>query len=146
MLGDRFRAEASEPLTNSFSKMGIMSCMTQTTGGVHDAGNQAPPSPRWIYYYDGNYSLCSVTVQVLTRFDPIRQVQWIAFQSLEEPPQGLSWEDLDRAAYLDTRRGVYHEGFYSFRMLSLRLFPLVLFAPILWFPGTSLIGGHCTAG
>ncbi len=60
---------------------------------------------------------------------------WTPFQSLEQPPPGLSWDDLDRAAYLDTGRGRLHRGYYAFRMLTLRLLPLLPLAPIFWFPG-----------
>ena len=52
----------------------------------------------------------------------------------------MSWEHLDRAAYLDTGRGQLYEGFYSLRMLTLRLPLLVPLAPVLWVPGVSLLG------
>ena len=52
----------------------------------------------------------------------------------------MDWVDLERAAYLSTERGRLHEGFYSFRMLTLRLPALVPLAPLLWFPGISLLG------
>ena len=47
---------------------------------------------------------------------------WTPYQSLEPPPHGLSWDDLDRSAYLVTGNGRLHEGFYVFRMLALRLY------------------------
>ncbi len=95
---------------------------------------------RWMCYYDGNCGFCTRVVRGLSRIDFFRRVQWIPFQSLEELPRGLSWEDLDRSAYLDTGRGGLHEGFYSFRMLTLRLLPLVPLAPVFWFPGMNLLG------
>ena len=101
---------------------------------------EALQSRRWIFYYDGNCGFCTRVVHGLARADPFHRVQWIPFQSLEEPPQGLSWEDLDRSAYLDTKRGTLHEGFYSFRMLTLGLLPLVPLAPVFWFPGMNLLG------
>ena len=52
----------------------------------------------------------------------------------------MTWEDLDRAAYLSTGRGRLHEGFYGLRMLTLRLLPLVPLAPLFWFPGMNLLG------
>ena len=114
--------------------------MTGKATRLRVAEKKALHSHRWTLYYDGNCGFCTRVVQGLSRMDPLRQVQWIPFQSLEEPPQGLSWEDLDRAAYLDTGRGNLHEGFYSFRMLTLRLLPLVPLAPLFWFPGMNLLG------
>ena len=52
----------------------------------------------------------------------------------------MDWVSLDRAAYLSTGRGHLHEGFYSFRMLTLRLLPLVPLASLFWFPGISILG------
>ncbi len=114
--------------------------MTRTATRLRAAEKEALHSHRWIFYYDGNCGFCTRVVRGLSRIDFFRQVQWIPFQSLEEPPQGLSWEDLDRASYLDTGRGGLHEGFYSFRMLTLRLLPLVPLAPVFWFPGMNLLG------
>ncbi len=114
--------------------------MTRRATRLRAAEKEALRRHRWIFYYDGNCGFCTRVVQGLSRIDPFRQVQWIPFQSLEEPPQGLSWEDLDRAAYLDTGRGCLHEGFYSFRMLTLKLLPLVPLAPVFWFPGMNLLG------
>ena len=114
--------------------------MKRTATRMRAGEKEALHSHQWIFYYDGNCSFCTWVVRGLSRIDSFRQVQWIPFQSLEEPPQGLSWEDLDRAAYLDTRRGGLHEGFYSFRMLTLRLWPLVPLAPVFWFPGMNLLG------
>jgi hypothetical protein len=66
---------------------------------------------------------------------------WLPYQDLETPPHGLSWEDLDRAAYLDDPgQGRLYEGFYAFRMLTLRLIPLLPLAPLFWFPGVHLVG------
>lgn len=114
--------------------------MTRTATHVRVAEKEALHSHRWIFYYDGNCGFCTWVVQGLSRIDTFRQVQWIPFQSLEEPPHGLSWEDLDRSAYLDTGRGGLHEGFYSVRMLTLRLLPLVPLVPVFWFPGMNLLG------
>ena len=52
----------------------------------------------------------------------------------------MAWADLDRAAYLSTGKGRLHQGFYGFRMLTLRLLPLVPLAPIFWLPGMNLLG------
>jgi predicted DCC family thiol-disulfide oxidoreductase YuxK len=72
--------------------------------------------------------------------DLLGGIEWNPCQALERPPQGLAWHDLDRAAYLDTGQGRLHEGFYAFRMLTLRLLPLIPLAPIFWFPGMNLVG------
>ena len=114
--------------------------VTKTVTPVLIAEEEAPDSHRWIFSYDGNCGFCTGVVQMLSRIDFFHQVLWIPFQTLEKPPQGLSWEDLDRASYLDTRRGRIHEGFYGFRMLTLRLLPLVPLAPVFWFPGMNLLG------
>ena len=94
----------------------------------------------WFLYYDGTCSLCTRTVRWLSRLDLFGQVTWTPFQSLREPPRGLSWDDLDRAAYLDTGQGHPYEGYYAFRKLSLRLMPLMPLAPVLWLPGMGLAG------
>ncbi len=49
----------------------------------------------------------------------------------------MSWQDLDCAAYLYTGKGRLHEGFDGFKMLTLRLVPLV---PLFWVPGMKLLG------
>ena len=67
-------------------------------------------------------------------------VTWIPFQSLEQPPDNLSWRDLDRAAYLDTGKGHLHEGFYAFRELTLKLPLLWPLALIFWLPGIQVPG------
>ena len=114
--------------------------MTRMPTRLRDAETEAVKSHLWIFYYDGDCGFCVRVVKVLSRIDVFRQVKWIPFQSLKEPPAGLSWTDLDHASYLDTRRGKLHEGFYSFRMLTLRLLPLIPLAPVLWFPGMNLFG------
>ena len=98
------------------------------------------PRHRRVLYYDGNCGLCARTVRWLSRLDLFGQVTWTPFQSLNEPPYGLSWDDLDRAAYLDTGQGHLYEGYYAFRKLSLRLIPLLPLAPVLWLPGMGLAG------
>jgi predicted DCC family thiol-disulfide oxidoreductase YuxK len=96
---------------------------------------------RWAFYYDGDCGFCIRVVRWLARLDWLRQVTWTAYQSLEQLPQGLSREDLDRAAYLeDTRRQRRFRGFYAFRRLTLRLPPLLPLAPLFWFPGVDLVG------
>ena len=70
-----------------------------------------------------------------------RSVDWTAYQSLQQPPRGLSWPDLESAVWLDTgERTTCREAFYAFRMLALRLPPLTALAPALWLPGMGRVG------
>ena len=62
------------------------------------------------------------------------------FQSLDRPPDGLSWEDLDRAAYLVDGEGLQYEGFFAFRRLTRLLWPLRPFYPLLLIPGSDRLG------
>ena len=114
--------------------------MTRKASLLGPAKIKAPHRHRWTFYYDVNCGFCTGVVLGLSRIDLFRQVRWMPFQSLEEPPRGLSWEHLDRAAYLDTGRGQLYEGFYSLRMLTLRLPLLAPLVPVFWVPGVSLLG------
>jgi len=95
---------------------------------------------KWGFYYDGDCEFCARVVRALFRIDFLGRIRWIPYQTLEKPPDGLSWGDLDIAAYLDTGEHRLHQGFYAFRMLTLRLRPLLPLAPVLWFPGVNLVG------
>lgn len=95
---------------------------------------------KWVFYYDGECGFCTAVVRRLCRVDFFHLITWIPYQSLDQPPPGLSWDNLDLAVYLDTGRDRRHQGFYAFRMLTLRLLPLVPFAPLFWFPGVYLAG------
>jgi len=63
-----------------------------------------------------------------------------SIQSLEEPPDNLSWEDLDRSAYLAVGQGEMHEGFYAFRKFTLKMPSLWPLALIFWIPGIQAPG------
>lgn len=93
-----------------------------------------------VFYYDGDCSFCSRVVQWLGSVDFRKKIRWVPFQSLEEPPPGLTWDDLDAAAYLDCGQGNLEEGFYAFRKLTVKILPLILLAPIFWFPGVQFLG------
>ena len=101
------------------------------------------PAP-WVFYYDGDCGFCLRWVNRLRRLDRAGQVSWVAFQSLPEPPRGVTWDDLKRAAYLDphpdTGAGPLHEGFYAFRQLSRRIPLLFPLAPLFWLPGMGRLG------
>jgi predicted DCC family thiol-disulfide oxidoreductase YuxK len=95
--------------------------------------------PDWTFYYDGDCGFCTRVVRLMSSLDRRRRVRWVAFQSLEELPGGLTRADFQREAYI--RRGeVLEGGFYSFRRLSLLLPPLWLLAPLMWCPGVNRIG------
>lgn len=95
---------------------------------------------RWVCYYDGDCGLCVRTARWLSRIDFFSRISWTPYQSLAEPPEGLTWADLDSAAYLVPGAGRLHRGYYAFRMLTLKLLPLMPLAPVLWFPGISRLG------
>ncbi len=95
----------------------------------------------WVLYYDGNCGFCAGAVRLLSAIDFFRRITWTPFQDLKEPPHDLCWDDLDRAAYLDTGQGRLHQGYYAFRKLALRLVPLLPLAPIFWLPGMGFAGG-----
>lgn len=106
----------------------------------------------WVFYYDGDCGFCTLAVRALSFSDFFGRVTWKAFQNLPAPPQGLTWEDLDAAAYLETRSSSsakaaaadnppeLYRGFYAFRMLTLRLPPLMPLALLLWLPGVERVG------
>jgi predicted DCC family thiol-disulfide oxidoreductase YuxK len=103
---------------------------------------QAPQeaAPRdWVLYYDGDCGFCTTIVQLLARFDFARRVAWIPYQSLSQPPAGLTWVDLDKAAYIEGG-GRLEGGFFAFRRLTLLLPPLLVLAPLMWLPGLRLLG------
>ena len=95
---------------------------------------------RWLCYYDGNCGFCNGIVRGLSSLDVLGRVAWIPYQSLEEPPVGLSWEDLESAVYLERGPGRFYRGFYAFRKLAAGIPPLAPLLPLLWMPGVRLLG------
>ena len=113
--------------------------------------DDASGKPAWIFYYDGECGFCTLSVRILAVADLFGRVQWVPFQGLPEPPPGLTWEDLDAAAYLEVvhkvalphgsgKRSRLYRGFYAIRMLTLRLPPLFPLVPLLWLPGVNKVG------
>jgi predicted DCC family thiol-disulfide oxidoreductase YuxK len=91
-------------------------------------------------YYDGDCGLCRAIIVGLKALDWSGRCSWIAYQSLREPPVGLSWENLRTAVVLETSPGEYLQGFYAFRKLCgvlPLLFPLV---PLLHMPLITRVG------
>ena len=80
------------------------------------------------------------------RLDRAGKVSWVAFQSLDSPPRGIGWEDLERSAYLDSDplegAADLHEGFFAFRQLTRRIPVLFPLAPVFWFPGMGWLGSR----
>ena len=94
-----------------------------------------------VFFYDADCRFCTSLARWLSRADVLQRVTWTPYQSLDTPPPGLSWEDLERSAYLVCgSKGRHWEGFYAFRMLTVRLPLLAPLAPIFWFPGMGVIG------
>ena len=111
---------------------------------------------KWVIYYDGECGFCILCVQALKPCDFFRHVAWAPYQALPEPPGGLTWDDLDQAAYLEVRKAGavgsegesttrLYRGFYAFRMLTLRLPPLFPLAIVAWLPGVDRLGERAYA-
>src|SRR5918992_1697016 len=108
-----------------------------------DTPNEAQEPGRkdkWVFYYDGDCGFCARGVRGLDRLDLRNSVTWTPYQFLESPPRGLTWDDLNAAAYLDTGEGHLHRGFYAFRKLTLKVPLLTPLAPLFWLPGAHLPG------
>lgn len=102
---------------------------------------QSTKGKRWVFYYDGDCRFCARVTSWLSRIDFSQRVSWIRSQALDEPPAGLTWDDLRRFAFLEDRlSGLTYEGFFAFRMLTLRMPALAPFLPLFWFPGVSFVG------
>ena len=68
-----------------------------------------------VFYYDGDCGMCLRLVRRLERMDSHRRITWTPYQSLDEPPTGITWEEMDQAAYLVSDAGEVREGFYAIR-------------------------------
>ena len=95
---------------------------------------------RWRVYYDGDCGLCQYIVTGLKGLDWVRRCSWIPYQSLSEPPVGLSWGDLQEAVVLETAAGAYMHGYFAFRKLSGALPLLFPMVPVLHIPLVTRIG------
>jgi predicted DCC family thiol-disulfide oxidoreductase YuxK len=75
----------------------------------------------------------------MAALDRRRRVRWVAFQSLEALPGGLTRADLLREAYIQGGE-VLEGGFYAFRRLTRLLPPLWPLLPLLILPGVNKAG------
>ena len=115
-------------------------CRGANPGAEAVASRVESGARRWVLYYDGECAMCEAARRWLSRLDSRRRIEWKAYQSLERPPYGLSWSDLESAAWLDTGSGRPVRGFNAFRTLALRLPLLLPLAPVLWMPGMGRMG------
>ena len=95
---------------------------------------------RAVFYYDGDCGMCLRLVRRLERMNSRDRITWTPYQSLDEPPTGITWEDMDRAAYLISDTGEVREGFYAIRDVLTRLPALSALGLLMYLPGVSLIG------
>jgi len=102
------------------------------------AGESRACDPDWTFYYDGGCGFCTRVARLMAALDLRRRVRWMASQSLQTLPGGLTREDLQREAF--RRGGVLEGGFYSSKRLALLLPPLWALAPVLRLPGVSRAG------
>ena len=54
----------------------------------------------YTFYYDGQCGFCTQVARLLSGADLRRRVRWLAFQSLEALPGGLTPADFRREAYI----------------------------------------------
>ena len=94
----------------------------------------------WTFYYDADCGMCTTVVRWLRRFDSRKRITWTAIQTLDTLPKGLSYADLEEAAYLVCASGDNYEGFFAFRKLLLRLPLISPLGALMWIPGAGLIG------
>ncbi len=105
----------------------------------HNHSPRAQAAPR-VIYYDGDCALCVTARRWLSRLDVQRRVRWTAWQSLSEPPLGLTWSELESAVWLDAGSGRPVRGFHAFRALAFELQLLRPLAPVLWLAGAGRLG------
>ncbi len=91
-------------------------------------------------YYDSECRLCVGFVWRLRLLDGAAAVRYEAFQELETPPLGLTWRDLESAAFLVSNTGKTYKGFWALRMLALKIPALRPLIPLLWLPGAGFLG------
>ena len=98
---------------------------------------QAPVN---IFYYDAECRFCVSLARMLRRLDRGRALELRAGLDDDARQAGLAEADLQRSAYLVSPGGGVLEGFFAFRRLSLLVPLLWPLAPLLWMPGSGLLG------
>lgn len=101
-------------------------------GNVQDPAN--------IFYYDAECRFCVALARILGRLDRGRALELRAGLDEDARRVGLAEADLQRSAYLVSPRGRALEGFFAFRRMSLLVPLLWPLAPLLWLPGSGLLG------
>ncbi len=96
--------------------------------------------PAYVVYYDSDCGICTATVSFLRHCDWLRRFSWTPYQSLDSPPAGLAWQDLEYAIQLTSGPAVIGNGFHAIRKLMIRLPILVPIAALMWLPGAALLG------
>ena len=98
---------------------------------------QAPVN---IFYYDAECRFCVALARLLERLDRGRALELRAGLDEDARWAGLAEANLERSAYLILPGGQTLEGFFAFRRLSLLVPLLWPFAPLLWLPGSGVLG------
>lgn len=93
--------------------------------------------------YDGHCHFCIVSIQQLQVLDLLGSLESVDFQEMKDlstlDPR-LTYERCHSEIQLLTKNEKIYGGFYAFRRLSLSLPLLWPFVPVLYFPGTQIIG------
>ncbi len=76
----------------------------------------------------------------MRRFDSWNRVSWVAFQSLDRPPAGVSLEAMRRAAHLIAAGGEIRVGYDAIAALLLLLPRLSAVGLLMRLPGAGLVG------
>lgn len=95
--------------------------------------------------YDESCSLCRKSLTLLKRFDVIRRIELIDFNDAgtlsARFPAALGL-DFDKAMYAVDERGLFHRGFYAFRIAMLSCPLLIVPAALLFIPGIPFAGSR----
>ena len=95
---------------------------------------------RATFYYDGDCAMCLAFVRRVRKLDRRSLVLWTPYQRAAALPDGVSRQDMERAAHFVSDSGAVYEGFDSIRKLLLKIPALALLGMIMSIPGVSLLG------
>ena len=101
------------------------------------AGNMNPPPPKHVVLYDGDCSLCTFQMRVITWLDWFNTVTLmpIADPRATEVAPGIPREDLMEAIHCVAKSGKIYRGARCIRFIGMRMPLAVPFALLLWIPG-----------